>query len=291
MADYPVNYETDRLPHQNLSTSEAEDERGFEAILNRMKSVLNAKSDTELGNKMGLKQSAISSAKTRGQIPAVWIVSLTQDDGISADWLLTGKGQPYVGSTREKTAANLRDRPIPQMENIRQGTAIDAREMRVEPEALAPVVSAATPEYVECLDCHLAMIPMVEARLSAGTGSFEVGDSSERRYAFRLDFLTRKGQPSQMVLMRVDGDSMEPQIFNNDVVLVDQSQTKPRAGGLYAVGVEEVVYIKMVDTLPGKIVLKSFNDAYPPLEIDARGDLADGIRIIGRAVWIGRELY
>jgi hypothetical protein len=51
------------------------------------------------------------------------------------------------------------------------------------------------------------------------------------------------------------------------------------------------VYIKMVDTLPGKIVLKSYNEAYAPLEIDARGDLADGIRIIGRAVWIGRELY
>lgn len=291
MADYPVKRVSTELHDAALSTSEVEVERDFEAILNRMKSAINAKSDTELGSKMGLKQSAISSAKTRGQIPAAWVVSMAQDHGISADWLLTGVGQPYVESTRGKTAADFRDRKIPQMENIRQGTAIDARETRVVPEALAPVVSAATPEYVECFDCHLAMVPMVEARLSAGTGSFETGDSSERRYAFRSDFLTRKGQPGQMVLMRVDGDSMEPQIFNNDVVLVDQSQTKPRAGGLYAVGVEDVVYIKMVDTLPGKIVLKSFNDAYPPLEVDARGDLADGIRIIGRAVWVGRELY
>jgi len=94
-----------------------------------------------------------------------------------------------------------------------------------------------------------------------------------------------------MVLMRVAGDSMEPQIFNDDVVLVDQSQTTPRAGGLFAIAVEDVVYIKMVDTLPGKIVLKSYNNSYAPLEIDARGDLADGIRIIGRAVWVGRELY
>lgn len=158
-------------------------------------------------------------------------------------------------------------------------------------EPLAPVVSAATPEYIECMDCQLTMVPMVEARLSAGTGSFETGDSVERRYAFRSDWINMKGQASKMVLMRVDGDSMEPQIFNNDVVLVDQSQTKPRAGCLFAVGVEDVVYIKMVDTLPGKIVLKSYNEAYAPLEIDTRGDLADGIRIIGRAVWIGRELY
>jgi phage repressor protein C with HTH and peptisase S24 domain len=59
---------------------------------------------------------------------------------------------------------------------------------------------------------------------------------------------------------------------------------------MFAVGVEDLVYIKMVDTLPGKIILKSCNDAYPPLEIDARGDLADGIRIVGKAVWLGREL-
>jgi len=135
------------------------------------------------------------------------------------------------------------------------------------------------------------MVPMVEARLSAGTGSFETGASVERRYAFRSDWINAKGQPSKMVLMRVAGDSMEPQIFNNDTVLLDQSQTTPRAGGLFAIGVEDVVYIKMVDTLPGKIILKSFNPAYEPLEIDARGDLVDGIRIIGRAVWIGRELY
>jgi phage repressor protein C with HTH and peptisase S24 domain len=93
-----------------------------------------------------------------------------------------------------------------------------------------------------------------------------------------------------MVLMRVDGDSMEPEIHHGDVVLIDQSQTTPRAGAMFAVGVEDLVYIKMVDALPGKIILKSCNDSYRPLEIDARGDLADGIRIVGKAVWLGREL-
>lgn len=134
------------------------------------------------------------------------------------------------------------------------------------------------------------MLPMVEARLSAGNGSFETGANIERRYAFRTDFLLRKGQPSHMVLMRVDGDSMEPNIMNGDVVLIDQSQRDPRAGKVYAVGVEDVVYLKMVNAAPGKIVLSSYNAVYPPLEIDARGDLSNGIRIIGRAVWVGREL-
>lgn len=143
---------------------------------------------------------------------------------------------------------------------------------------------------IECADCQIMMMPMVEARLSAGTGSFETGANVERRYAFRMDFLMRKGCPSQMVLMRVAGDSMEPEVKHNDVVLIDQSQLTPRPGALYAVGVEDMVYLKLINATPGKLVMTSYNAAYPPLEVDARGDLANGIRIIGRAVWVGREL-
>jgi phage repressor protein C with HTH and peptisase S24 domain len=32
------------------------------------------------------------------------------------------------------------------------------------------------------------------------------------------------------------------------------------------------------------------NPAYVPVEIDTRGDLKYGIRIIGKAVWVGMEL-
>lgn len=136
----------------------------------------------------------------------------------------------------------------------------------------------------------MVYVPLVKARLSAGTGSFETDGESEKRYGFRNDFLTRKGQPSNMVLMRVVGDSMEPNILHDDVVLVDQSQTTPTPGALFAVGIMDMVYIKMVDALPGRIILKSSNSEYGPIEIDARGDLVDGIRIIGKAVWLGREL-
>jgi phage repressor protein C with HTH and peptisase S24 domain len=134
------------------------------------------------------------------------------------------------------------------------------------------------------------MVPLVEAKLSAGNGSFETSGDSERRYAFRSDFLRRKGNPNAMVLMRVAGDSMEPKIEHDDVVLVDTSQTVPHLGRMYAVAVEDLVYLKQVNAEPGKLILTSANSAYAPLEIDARGDQADGIRIIGRAIWVGREL-
>ncbi|HCG05539.1 MAG TPA: helix-turn-helix transcriptional regulator [Desulfovibrio sp.] len=231
--------------------------KSFEAIFERLMKAAGVRNDSELARALGITPQSVNGARKRGEVPPAWVQSYAERTGTSSDWLFFGRGP-----------------------------------MRVEEQAQAAPAgkSAFGPETVTCADCELVMVPMVEARLSAGNGSFEVGADVERRYAFRTDFLLRKGSPSSMVLMRVDGDSMEPYVLNGDVVLVDQSQRDPRPGKVYAVGVEELVYLKVVNASPGKLVLTSYNASYAPLEIDARGDLADGVRIIGRAVWVGREL-
>lgn len=224
----------------------------------------------------GVAQNTIGRYERGESTPdADFLLALRKKLGVSSEWLLTGEGPMRAG----ELDSVLREDQESYGSAPRQPMALSSR-----------VVPGTKTEVVECMDCHLAMIPMVEARLSAGTGSFENGGDSDRRYAFRTDFLSRKGQIAQMVLMRVSGDSMEPEIYHNDVVLIDQSQTTPQAGTMFAVAVEDMVYIKMVDALPGKIVLKSCNPAYAPLEIDTRGDLADGIRIVGKAIWMGREM-
>lgn len=135
----------------------------------------------------------------------------------------------------------------------------------------------------------IALIPLVRARLSAGGGSFETGGDVEGHYAFRRQWLARKGQASKMVLMRVSGDSMEPDIKDGDMVLLDQSQRDVLAGEIFAVGLGEVVVVKMLDVAPGKIVLRSINPLYPPMGVDMTSDLADSVRIIGRVIWWCRE--
>lgn len=141
------------------------------------------------------------------------------------------------------------------------------------------------------VDVDMIFIPMVEAVLSAGSGSLETSADSERRYAFRSDFLHRKGNPDAMVLMRVSGDSMEPEIKNGDVVLLDQSKQRIMAGRFYAVGFEDAIYIKQIDMLPGKVVLRSLNTTYPPVELDVREDLATQFRVVGQVLWVGREYH
>ncbi len=82
---------------------------------------------------------------------------------------------------------------------------------------------------------------------------------------------------------------MEPEVLNGDVVLIDQGKTRIVPGQMFAVGFEESIYLKRIDNLPGKVILKSANPAYPPLELDVRGDLAEQFRVIGRVLWVGRE--
>jgi len=129
------------------------------------------------------------------------------------------------------------------------------------------------------------MVPKVTARLSAGGGSFESSAEVKGRYAFREDWLCSKGNPDDMVLMEVSGDSMEPELRDGDTVLINQGQMDVLAGKVYAVGIEDTVVVKQVERRPGALVLRSSNPAYAPVEIDLRGDLADTVRIIGRVVW------
>ena len=135
-------------------------------------------------------------------------------------------------------------------------------------------------------------VPAISLGLSAGHGNFIYIEENEVRktFAFSTAFLQKKGNPSQMVVMTVSGDSMSPEIRNGDLVLIDQSQTRLLPGKIYAVAVENFIYLKVVDTLPGTLVLSSFNKEYPPLNVDMRGQMEDMVRILGRAVWWCREL-
>lgn len=130
-------------------------------------------------------------------------------------------------------------------------------------------------------------IPKVSARLSAGSGSFEVGTEIEGYYAFRKDWLSTKGNISRMVLMNIFGNSMEPELKDGDTILIDESQKDILAGAIYAIGVEDTIMVKRVEKHPNKLVLISENKDYSPIYLDEKE--MKNIRIIGKVIWICRE--
>lgn len=131
-------------------------------------------------------------------------------------------------------------------------------------------------------------IPKVKARLSAGGGSFEVGSEVEGYYAFRKDWLTTKGNRNNMVLMDIFGNSMEPEMKDGDTILIDESQKDILAGAIYAVGIDDTIMVKRVEKHPNKLVLLSDNKDYSPIYL--QGNEINSVRIIGKVIWISREL-
>lgn len=228
--------------------------KSFEQRLSRLMQAANITKEAELARILKINQSSIAAARKRQQLPPGWVETIAEEFRVSANWLFFSQGNMRLDEAGNNT-------------------------------------SSASPLVASCAQCDvdIIMVPMANARLSAGSGSLEIDDTSERKYAFRSDFLFRKGNPDNMILMRVLGDSMSPEIENNDVVLLDQSKKGIVVGTLYAVGFEDAIYLKRIDKLPGKIVLKSTNTAYPPVEIDINGDCESLFRVIGRVLWCGRE--
>ena len=131
-------------------------------------------------------------------------------------------------------------------------------------------------------------IPKVNARLCAGDGSFETDADIQCYYAFQKDWLRKKGTAGAMVLFDIFGNSMEPEIRNADTVLVDQSQKAILAGALYAVGIEDTIMVKRIEKRPNKLVLLSNHKDYLPIMLNR--EEAGAVRIIGKVIWVCREI-
>lgn len=231
----------------------------FDAFFYRVKTACGVHSQSELASALKLHRSAVTQAKNKDAVPRTWALTLSRQFGVDPQWLLTGMGSPKgaAGTGREGAAEN------PAGEGAGTTPAGDVPE-------------------------GFFLVPKVRARLSAGGGSLETEAGVAGYFAFRADWLRRKGQPERMVLMDVVGVSMEPEIRHGDMVLIDQSQARIFAHAVYAFGVDDTVLVKRVEKRPGMVVLLSDNRDYAPIEL--RGQEVDGLRVIGRVVWIGREL-
>ena len=190
----------------------------------------------------------------------------------------------FLGVTAQAVSQARKKDKVPDSWLIRAalhgGVSLDALLDTARGGEAAPCPAANQFEIDFCL------VPLVAARLSAGGGSHEIFGDVVQQMAFRRSWITRKGNPDRMVLMRVHGDSMEPYIQHGDLVLVDESRKEIIPHTVYAVGIDDGIYIKSLETFPGqRLLLRSYNERYAPIEIDMRGDLADSVRIIGKVLW------
>jgi hypothetical protein len=103
----------------------------FDAILDRMKLVVGAKSDTAFAKAMGLNQSSVSGAKERQSIPPAWAIQLAEKFDISIDWIWFGKG-------RMKPEGGAMFRPAKLPNPYMVGHQVEGRDQQAEVRDVVP---------------------------------------------------------------------------------------------------------------------------------------------------------
>ena len=75
----------------------------FAAVMARVYEVTETRTQVQLADFLGIKQSSISDAKRRETIPAAWLLALVCVKNISPSWIMTGRGNKYFVNTDSAT--------------------------------------------------------------------------------------------------------------------------------------------------------------------------------------------
>lgn len=139
----------------------------------------------------------------------------------------------------------------------------------------------------ESANSEFCFIPQVRGEIGAG-GGLVPDNTVELKVAFRRDWISRKGNPDGMSIIRVSGDSMEPTLLSGDLVLVDHGRNyMDPQGGIYALAIDNQIMIKRLQPVQttGWIRIISDNPRYETYEADP-----EKVRVNGKVIWFGREL-
>ncbi len=136
---------------------------------------------------------------------------------------------------------------------------------------------------------EFALIPGYSIQISAGNGTEAEKEQVTRKLAFRHKWLKYKGlSEKDLVLVFTKGDSMEPTISDNNTLMIDTSQTELQDGHIYVIRTNNQLVVKRIQNTMNGFFLISDNKEYK--EIELTYNEADDLQVIGRVVWIGKDL-
>jgi phage repressor protein C with HTH and peptisase S24 domain len=240
--------------------------RTVDEILDKIIAIKGLKTDAGLSREFNVKPNTVTNWRKRNSIPYDYIVPLCEREGWSLNWLLTGQiNTKYVEINGKKVLTTATE------------PGLYKKDERKKYPASCAVPHGNADEYT--------YIPQVNGKISAGKGVVPE-NAVEMRVAFRKEWIARKGNAKNMVLIKISGDSMDPTLLNGDLVLVDRGRNyfEPQ-GGIYAIALDDVIMIKRVQLVGDYARIISDNKMYEPFEVKA-----DRIKINGKVIWFAREL-
>lgn len=138
---------------------------------------------------------------------------------------------------------------------------------------------------------NIVFVPHIDLKVSAGYGTIiDEINMTQDFMAFAKSWIIKNTHvsPESLVLFTVSGDSMDcptSSIKDGGLILVDKSITEFRNDGVYVIALDDALYVKRLQILPGKkLKVKSDNLNYDPFEVSLE---TDNFHIVGKVIWAG----
>lgn len=214
-----------------------------------------------LAQKVGMAQASLSELETGESAGTTLVASLAAALGVNPLWLETGKGSMVAMQQPSPE-------PVPGEENPFLSGALPIR-VGEEPDTIP--------------------IRRVKLKLRAGVAGYETEPEMDdggvlhmpRRVIDKNNFA-----PHMLLAVTVTGCSMEPLLFEDDVVVVNTADKKPVDRELFAVNFNGEACVKQLWKDGGQWYLRSLHPKHGPINV--RSGQCD---IVGRVVYQpGREL-
>lgn len=215
------------------------------------------KEQKEVAELLGISYRSWQDYEQGKSVPGGKVFEALVKQGFNANWLLTGDGEMKRGA-----AAGY-----PLAEAYRHG------------------------DLAGELGEGFVHVPRYEVSASAGGGSVLHSEQIVDHLAFRADWVRNAlGIPvSSLVLINVTGDSMEPTLSEGDLILINKDTDGVGDNAVYVLRYDGKLVVKRIQRMhDGSVIIKSDNSIYGPETI--KGDLVNGLNVVGRVVWCGRRM-
>lgn len=255
LVSYP-KLKTEGAFSTSLSSSEAKLKTRMCAmeIGERVKAIRGAMSLDELAQDLGVHKNTLGNYEKGLRVPdAVFLNKLLEVfPEIDPEWLLTGQG------------AKLR---------------YDEKVASTE----ASVQKGLSDEFV--------LVPRYEVAASAGGGATIHSEQIVDYLSFKSEWIRNIMGLSikELALINVKGDSMEPTLSSDDLILVDLRERHIQENAIYVLRLNGSLLVKRIQQkLDGTVVVKGDNPIYEPEVL--KSEAAGLLNVIGRVVWSGRKM-
>lgn len=239
----------------------------LEAFSKRMKQLVGRETYSSFGRRVGVSDAVVRKYCLGETMPSIGLVSqICGHEPRLFLWLCLGLGE------QPDQASELPEVPIYARAAQRDDAAVLEE----------PATTYNQMKDYTLVDCY-------QVFASAGFGATVSDELKTDPMAFRTDWLKKEGlAPERLAVIRAKGDSMEPTISNNDIILVNLCNGDALRDGLYVLRIGDSLLVKRLqfDVLGGIKVI-SDNPGYET-QVVTKEQRAD-VHIVGRVAWAGKK--